>query len=1002
MDNHNWRPSPATQGGAGGGGGEGADAPPPEAGDWRSELSADSRDRIVSKIMETLKKHLPVSGTEGLSELKKIAVRFEEKIYHVSSSQPDYLRKISLKMLTMESKSQNTIPNAMPSNSSVSINKPSDTVNQPQVLNPSQQMPNQLPSNQSQARQQLPVQNMQNNVPSGASQVSGSLSSTLPPVSGLNQSNLPNVIGQNTNLGVPTNSLGNSMGQETSSMSVDTSQAGNSNGGDWREEAYQKLQVMKENYMPEVNEMYQKVMLKLQQQDSLPQQPKSEQIDKLKSLKTMLERVITFLQVPKSDISISFKDKLASCEKQILGVLTTHRPRKAALGQLPPHHMQLVPQQQSQPQTVQMQLHENQMNPQLPQMNTQGSVVTMQQNNASSLQHNSLSSMSGASGAQQNVMNSLQANSAMESGQGNTLSSLTQVALGSMPQNPVSAQHQVNMGTMSYQSGASMLQSNVSGLQQNSSMIQHQHLKPQQDQQMMQPQQIQQHMQQRQIQQRHIQQRHIQQQQQQHLLHHQQQLQQQAKQQLPAQLPTRQMGPLHQMSDGNDAKLRQGMGVKGVFPPANQRPNYAGTPFPSSSPQLLPAASPQLPQLSSPQIDQQNMLPSLTKAGTPLQSANSPFVVPSPATPLAPSPMPGDLEKPNPVISSLSNVGNVGHQAMSAPSLIAAPSLAIGTPGISASPLLAEFSCPDGVHGNSNTGVFSKSSVTEQPIERLMRMVKALSSQALSAGVNDIRSVVSMVDRIAGSAPGNGSRAAVGEDLVAMTKCRLQAKNFTTQDGAGGVKKMKRCISAVPSSVASSTGSGEDGFLQFIGIESSDLESTATSALKRPRFEVNRALVEEIRYINQRLIDTVVDIRDEEVDPSAAAAVAEGGEGVIVECSYNAVSLSADFKTHYESAQMSRIQPLRLLVPSNYPNCSPLLLDKLPVEVSKEYEDLSAKTKARFSISLRSLSQPMSLKEIARTWDKCAWGVVQEYAQQHGGGSISSKYGTWESCMTAA
>ncbi|KAI4383921.1 hypothetical protein MLD38_009705 [Melastoma candidum] len=128
MDNKNWRPSPSPQGGAGGVA-RGADAPPPEAGDWRSELSADSRYRMVNKIMETLKKHQPVSGPEGLSELKETAVRFEEKIYHVASSQPDYLRKISLKMLTMESKSQNTISNSMPSNSSVCIDKPSDTVN---------------------------------------------------------------------------------------------------------------------------------------------------------------------------------------------------------------------------------------------------------------------------------------------------------------------------------------------------------------------------------------------------------------------------------------------------------------------------------------------------------------------------------------------------------------------------------------------------------------------------------------------------------------------------------------------------------------------------------------------------------------------------------------------------------------------------------------------------------------------------------------------------------
>ncbi|XP_065622032.1 uncharacterized protein LOC112038370 [Quercus suber] len=73
--------------------------------DWRSQLRPDSRQRIVNKIMETLKRHLPVSGQEGLHELRKIAIRFEEKIYTAATSQSDYLRKISLKMLTMETKS---------------------------------------------------------------------------------------------------------------------------------------------------------------------------------------------------------------------------------------------------------------------------------------------------------------------------------------------------------------------------------------------------------------------------------------------------------------------------------------------------------------------------------------------------------------------------------------------------------------------------------------------------------------------------------------------------------------------------------------------------------------------------------------------------------------------------------------------------------------------------------------------------------------------------------
>ena len=37
--------------------------------------------------MDKLKKHLPFSGQEGLHEIKKVAERFEEKIYTAATSQ---------------------------------------------------------------------------------------------------------------------------------------------------------------------------------------------------------------------------------------------------------------------------------------------------------------------------------------------------------------------------------------------------------------------------------------------------------------------------------------------------------------------------------------------------------------------------------------------------------------------------------------------------------------------------------------------------------------------------------------------------------------------------------------------------------------------------------------------------------------------------------------------------------------------------------------------------
>ncbi|XP_028778373.1 mediator of RNA polymerase II transcription subunit 15a isoform X3 [Neltuma alba] len=784
---------------------------------------------------------------------------------------------------------------------------------------------------------------------------------------------------------------------ETSSTSLDsTAQTGQSSGGDWREEVYQRIKIMKETYLPELNEMYQKIAVKLQQHDSPLQQPKSEQLNRLKIFKTMLERLITFLQVPKSNIVPGMKEKLGSYEKQIINFISSNRPRKPLQpGQLPPPSMHSMSQPQSQ--LAQVQSHENQMNSQLQPKNIQGSATAIPQNNMSNLQHNS---MSGVSTAQQSIMNPMQPGASLDSGQGNHLNSPQQVPASSLQQNTVSAPQQSNMNPISSQAGVNVIQSNLNSLQSSSSMLQHPQVKQQQEQQMLQTQHLKQ-MQQRQLMQR------------QQLLQHQQQLHQPAKQQLHAQLQTHQMPQPHQMNDVNDMKIRPGMGVKsGVFQQhlsSGQRQSYPhqqlkqGSTFPVSSPQLPQTASPQISQHSSPQIDQQNLLPPLTKVSTPLQSANSPFVVPTPSPPLAPSPMPVDSEKPISGVSSITTTANLGHQQTGG-AAAPAQSLAIGTPGISASPLLAEFSGPDGAHGNALASSSGKSTVTEQPIERLIKAVNSMSSKALSAAVSDVGSVFSMVDRIAGSAPGNGSRAAVGEDLVAMTKCRLQARNVVNQDGTNGTKRMRRYTTALPLNVASSGGSMNDSIKQFTAAEASDLESTATSIIKNPRIEANHVLLEEIREINQRLIDTVVGISDEDVDPTAAAAaaVSGGAEGTVVKCSYSAVALSPSLKSQYASVQMSPIQPLWLLVPANYPNCSPKLLDKFPVESCKESEDLSAKVKSRFGISLRSLSQPMSLGEIARTWDICARTVISEHAQQSGGGSFSSKYGTWENCLSTA
>ncbi|XP_026450435.1 mediator of RNA polymerase II transcription subunit 15a-like isoform X3 [Papaver somniferum] len=655
---------------------------------------------------------------------------------------------------------------------------------------------------------------------------------------------------------------------EASSMSIDAAITGNAttteNAVYVQEEVYQTIRSMREKYLPGLSGMHQKISQKCQQHDSLPHPPESEQLERLRTYKNMLDRMIGFLNLPKSSMIPSLKDKLSFYEKQILNILNSNPPRKsgALQQQIQPtggHSLSIQQQQQQQqqrqlqqqqqqqqqeeeqPQQQQLQQqnqqqqqhqqqqtqsqnplrqqYENQMNSHMQPTILQNSVLSTQPTAVTSMNGSLTPNHVGVSTSQSNLLNSLQPGSTMMSGQGNGSSSLQLVCVGStlQYQSAGNALQQGNLNTMS-QNTVNGLQNNVNSLQMNPDMLQqHPHLN----------QQLQQ--QQRQM--------HNQEQQQFQQLVHQSQ-----KPQRSAQLQGHQISQLQQMRE--DLKFRQGMGYKegmseqhlaaaGLWAPYNHQVKL-GSSFPISSPQMLSVASPQLSQ-HSPQIDQQSLSSFLTTTGTPLQPANPPLIVPSPSTPLAPSLIPGDPEKQTSGVSSLSNAGNVG-EAHSTASLGQVQSLAIDTPGISASPLLAELTCPDGNQVTSST--ITKPSTTEQPLECLLKEVKSMSPKAFSASASDFGSVISMIDRIAGSAPGIGSKASVGEDLVTMTESHIQARNFVQQDGSSATKKMKRHTTAVPLNAMSSAGSVNDSFKQVVTIELSDVESTATSRMKKPRVEV--------------------------------------------------------------------------------------------------------------------------------------------------------------------
>ncbi|XP_019099022.1 PREDICTED: uncharacterized protein LOC104774503 isoform X2 [Camelina sativa] len=96
MDDNNQRPSIPKE------------EPAMDTCDWRTQLPPDSRQKIVNKIIETLKQYLPLpSSLSGLEELRRIATRFEESVFSGALNQTDYLQKISMKMRTLGTKSQN-------------------------------------------------------------------------------------------------------------------------------------------------------------------------------------------------------------------------------------------------------------------------------------------------------------------------------------------------------------------------------------------------------------------------------------------------------------------------------------------------------------------------------------------------------------------------------------------------------------------------------------------------------------------------------------------------------------------------------------------------------------------------------------------------------------------------------------------------------------------------------------------------------------------------------
>ncbi|XP_022147806.1 mediator of RNA polymerase II transcription subunit 15a-like isoform X2 [Momordica charantia] len=266
-------------------------------------------------------------------------------------------------------------------------------------------------------------------------------------------------------------------------------------------------------------------------------------------------------------------------------------------------------------------------------------------------------------------------------------------------------------------------------------------------------------------------------------------------------------------------------------------------------------------------------------------------------------------------------------------------------------------------------------STATQPLNRLLKAVDSMSDQALRTAISGISSVGNMCDTVT-------------EPSVFGTRCHQKAAHLSLQDGFGSSNNMKRKICAITLNDMPSPCSDNDGS-----------ELTVTSRSKKLKKLTDNALLEEMRNINQRLVETVL-----ELDSAQNVNRRFANAGTVVRCTYSAVSDRNNLMFHFANTLKLPVLSVKLLVPLDYPEDYPVFLSKFNTDCGNEDEecrDLSRKATSMLRAFLRTAPERLSLGEYARAWDQCARYVVSEYAQRTGGGCFSSRYGTWEDCVAA-
>ncbi|KAJ1377476.1 hypothetical protein SESBI_48843 [Sesbania bispinosa] len=255
----------------------------------------------------------------------------------------------------------------------------------------------------------------------------------------------------------------------------------------------------------------------------------------------------------------------------------------------------------------------------------------------------------------------------------------------------------------------------------------------------------------------------------------------------------------------------------------------------------------------------------------------------------------------------------------------------------------------------------NKMCLQEQQVANSPQSLNSMSPEALTTSVGEIRELVHLYDvsQLIGGPPKieeqkNMLQLIYGppkmEEQQSQPSLTLEGRVTPPKSEIG--RKMSRNITAM------SFDAGEPNLKSF------------TSKVQHPRVEENTAVLEEIKEINNVLIDTEVVIGEKDSIGSIAGGYAKYSEGLVVKFMFNALTINQDLISHYGTDKKSIINPLWLLVPTSYPFSSPVILDDKPWEAgSEELKDLTLKAKAKLKFSFRSMNQPWSLKDIALSWD---------------------------------